>query len=494
MLSAHRWWRGAATVSVAAAGAAIGGQWLLHVAEPEAPFAPFSLANWVIRRAPPGWATAAIEQLGHNAQRALATATILAAFGVALVLRRLRAPWLAGIAVVLTVGAAVLDPVPRHSTWTAAAAVVAAGAILAVHILGGGTQTPTATGPLAGRRQFLAAAGLLVTAGVLGAQALRQVARQVTAGVVRADRRAHAPRDAAFSGLAGLSPAVTSRGDHYTVDIDLDDPLVDEASWRLRIGGAVSREVELSLADLRAMPTVERLAALACISNPVGGDLVGNSRWTGVPIGAVLRLAGPRPGATFLEARGADGYAETLPLTAVDGDDALVAFAMNGALLPRGHGFPARLRIPSRYGIKNVKWLTELVVLDQGKLGYWGARGWDRDGIVRTQSRIDTPRHGDLVERRFTAAGIAWAGDRRIARVEVSTDDGATWQPARLEHETDPLSWRRWRIDLRLGPGDRPLTVRAVDGRGSSQAPDRTPPHPSGATGWHRIVVTVSDS
>ena len=311
--------------------------------------------------------------------------------------------------------------------------------------------------------------------------------------MVRADRRAQLPRDAAFGKVADLSPAVTPRRDHYTVDINLDDPIVDESSWRLRIGGAVRHELELSLADLRAMPTLERLAALACISNPVGGYLVGNSRWTGVPVCDLLRLAGPRPGATFFEAHGADGYAETLPLSVVGGEDALVAFAMNGAVLPRRHGFPARLRVPSRYGVKNVTWLTELVILDQAKLGYWGARGWDRDAIVRTQSRIDSPGHGDLVEERFTLAGVAWAGDRGVARVEVSTDDGTTWQDAQLEGEADPLSWRRWKIDLRLGPGDHPLVARAVDGHGDTQSPDRTPPHPSGATGWHRIVVTVSD-
>ncbi len=308
-----RLWPRPTTVSLTAAGAAIGGQWLLHIAEPQAPFAPFSLANWIIRRAPPGWATTAIEQLGHNALRALATVTIAAAFGLALVLRRLRAPWLVGIAAVLTVAAAALDPVPRATTWTTAAAALAAGAVLAVHIVGAGAGAPPSAGLQSGRRQFLAAAGLFVTAGVLGAQAVRHVARQGNAGVVRADRRAQVPSDAAFDNVVDLSPAVTPRGDHYIVDIDLDDPIVDEGSWRLRIGGAVRREVELSLADLRAMPTVERLAALACISNPLGGNLIGNSRWTGIPVGDLLRLAGPRPDAILLEARGADGYAETLP-------------------------------------------------------------------------------------------------------------------------------------------------------------------------------------
>jgi DMSO/TMAO reductase YedYZ molybdopterin-dependent catalytic subunit len=491
--SARRWWRHRATIAVAAAGVAIGGHWLVHLAEPEAPFAPFSLANWIIRRAPPGLATTAIEQLGHNALRVLAAATIVAAFGLALLLRHVRAPWLVGVAAVLTVGAAALDPVPRTTTWTAAAATVAAGAVFAVHVLATPAETPTPTGAVLRRRQFLAGASLLVAAGVLGTQAIRRVARQVTAAVVRADRGAQVPRDAAFSNIADLSLVVTPRRDHYTVDINLDDPIVHETSWRLRIRGAASRQVELSLAELRAMPTLERLAALACISNPVGGDLVGNSRWTGVPVRDLLRLVGPHPDARFLEARGADGYAETLPLAAVQGDDALVAFAMNGALLPHGHGFPARLRVPSRYGVKNVKWLTELVILDQDKRGYWGARGWDHNAIVHTQSRIDTPQHGDLVGERFTIAGIAWAGDRRIARVEVSTNDGATWQEAQLEQQADPLSWRRWQTDLRLGPGDHPLVVRAVDGHGDRQPPDRAPPHPSGATGWHRIVVTVSD-
>lgn len=466
---------------------------MLHVAHPSAPFAPFSLAAWVARRSPPALATTAIDTLGHNALRILASAAIAGAFALAVVLRGAPPAAVAAIAGTITAGAAVVDPTSPSTAGTVAAAAVAAGAVLAVRALARPSAGPAAVETTRGRRQVLVGGGLLVGAAVLGVQAARRATRHVTAALVRADRPATVPRDRGFAAVDGLSPVVTSRADHYTVDVDIEDPVVDAGSWRLRVHGAVGHDLELSLADLRALPTVERLAALSCISNPVGGHLVGNSRWTGVPVRDLLRLARLHDGATSIEARGADGYAETLPLAAVLGGDALVAFAMNGALLPRRHGFPARLRVPSRYGVKNVKWLTDLVVLEQAKLGYWGARGWDRDAVVRTQSRIDTPRHGDRVPRRFTTAGIAWAGDRRISRVEVSTDDGATWRAAELEREADVLSWRRWKLDLTLPPGDRAVVVRTVDGAGDVQAEDRAPPHPSGATGWHRVVVTVAD-
>jgi DMSO/TMAO reductase YedYZ molybdopterin-dependent catalytic subunit len=247
-----------------------------------------------------------------------------------------------------------------------------------------------------------------------------------------------------------------------------------------------------SLEDLAARPTVERLAVLSCISNPVGGPLVGCSRWTGPPLAELLRSARPIPTARAIEAHGADGNFDIIPLSEAARPGVMVAIGMNGQDLTVGHGFPARLRVPGRYGVKNVKWLQQLVVLDHDQLGYWGRRGWDAVDVVRTESRIDTPQADTTVSSPLIAAGVSWAGDRGISLVEVSADDGQSWAPARLEREADQLAWRRWQVTLDLAAGIHTITVRATDGEGQLQSPARTPPHPAGATGWHRIVIKVT--
>ncbi len=424
---------------LAPAVAALAAQWLLHLAVPQAPFAPFSLGERLVRQAPGGLATAAIDLLGHQALHVVAAMCVAGALALGFALRRATPRVLGGAALVASLGAAWLDPRGPGPPWALAAGAVAA----------------------------LAA---------------------VLAPLAVAARPGHDP---GFAGIAGLSAAVTPTPDHYVVDIDLADPAVPGGGWALRVDGAVARPLRLALADLRAMPTVERLVTMCCISNPVGGPLVGNARWNGVPLADLLRQAHPTGAAVTVEAVAADGYRETYPLPALAGQDVLVAFGMNGAELPRQHGYPARLLVPGRYGMKSVKWLTRLALLPAPAAGYWEQRGWDPVATIRTQSRIDVPADHAAVPLRFTVAGIAWAGDRRIARVEVLADDHGPWMPAALEHQADPLGWRRWRLGLQLPPGLHTLAVRAVDGTGQTQAAERLPPHPSGASGYHRIVVRV---
>ncbi len=250
--------------------------------------------------------------------------------------------------------------------------------------------------------------------------------------------------------------------------------------------------LSLSLADLQAMGTKERLNNLSCISNPVGGDLIGNSRWTGVPLDALLDMGQPRPEAVTLAAASDDGFTGGIRLDEICGKDALIAFGMNGELLPRSHGFPARLLFPNHYGMRNVKWLTRLELKTEDEQGYWARRGWDRDAVVRTESRFDVPGDGDTVESPFSCAGIAWAGSRGIQAVQVSADGGQSWQAAQLETELAPLSWRRWQVSLDLPAGRHTLAVRAVGGTGTPQDATERDPHPSGASGYHRINVTVA--
>jgi sulfite oxidase len=366
---------------------------------------------------------------------------------------------------------------------------VAAVAVL----MGGAVLQPRGAEPAPddGRRRFLALVGLAAGALVLGGGALRRLLEGLPVGAVSADVAAGIPDDPGFRPVPGLTPAVTSREDHYVVDVNIDPPRIEDAGWRLRVHGSVERPLSLSLDDLRAMTTVEELAMLSCISNTVGGGLTGNARWTGVRLADLLDRAHIRTSAAAVRATAADGYEDTIPIGRVRRPEVLVAIAMDGLLLPTEHGRPARLIVPGLYGMKNVKWLTELEVLDTMEKGYWEERGWDLRAETRTESRIDVPGDHDVVPSSFTTAGVAWAGNRRISRVEVSLDEGRSWRQAQLERELGPFSWRRWQIPLRVEPGTHPLTVRAYDGAGGVQDAERRPPHPNGASGYHRIVVVA---
>jgi DMSO/TMAO reductase YedYZ molybdopterin-dependent catalytic subunit len=477
--------------------AALAAQGLLHLAVPQAPFAPFSLGERLVRQAPGGLATATIDLLGHQALHVVAVGCVAGALALGVALRRATPPVLGGAALVSSLGAAWLDPRRPGPPWALAAGAVAALAAvlapLAVAARPGRQQPGRRAGGVVdpGRRRLLAAIALGGGVAVLGGATARRALEPVRAGLVIADRPAAVPHDPGFVGIAGLSAAVTPTADHYVVDVDLADPAVPESGWALRVDGAVTHPLRLALADLRATPTVERLVTMCCISNPVGGPLVGNARWTGVPLADLLRQAQPTATAATLEAVAADGYRETYPLPALAGQQVLVAFGVNGAKLPRQHGHPARLLAPGRYGLKSVKWLTRLALLPAPAAGYWEQRGWDPVATIRTQSRIDVPADHAAVPPRLTVAGIAWAGERRVARVEVLADDHGPWRPAALEREADPLGWRRWRLGLQLPPGLHTLAGRAVDGTGQTQAAERLPPHPSGASGYHRIVVRV---
>jgi DMSO/TMAO reductase YedYZ molybdopterin-dependent catalytic subunit len=432
--------------------------------------------------------TAAIDRLGHHAKTVLGVACVAGGLALGAVLSRRTPVELTAGAVVASAVAGALDP--RHPAASDVAIVAILGGLVTLATAIAGTPSPNAAADDS-RRRLLA---LIVWGGawtILGAGYLRHARRHVLTTVVRVDQPAHIADDRALDQVDGLSPAVTSRTDHYTVDIDLDKPAVDPSTWRLRLDGAVGHPQAWTLDDLRSMPTIERVMAMSCISNPVGGRLVGNARWTGVPLARLLRIAGPTPLARFVQARAADGYYDTLPVPADGDEEVLVAFGMDGFLLTLDHGFPARLRVPDRYGVKNVKWLTDLVVLEADRVGYWGERGWDPIAEVHISSRIDTPTQGAVVTSSFTVAGVAWSAGRFISRVEVSADDGRSWLAAHLEPAGDPLSWRRWWLTLALPDGAHALTVRAVDGLGRLQTADREPAHPGGSTGWHRIVVQV---
>ena len=475
-----------------AANSALLGQWLLRKALPGAPFAPYSLANRVVRVLPGDFATRSIDLLGHRALDLTAGASLVAALALAFGIGRHRAAFFGISAFGLTVLAAAVDPVHPAvfpSTMSATVAALAAfGAVAMVSQQPGGTVRATV---IPSRRRFIAGALMAAGLGGLGtAAAWRALAASGSPGPVRADRTLDVPGDPAFDAVPGLAPRITPTADHYVVDINLDDPFLSASSWRLKVSGAVRSPGALSLADLRAMATSEQPILLQCISNPVAGGLIGNARWTGARLADVLELAGLTSAATALIVRAADDYSETVPIEIARGEDAFLVFGMNGRLLPVAHGYPARLILPGRYGMRSVKWVTSIEATGDRTEGYWEKRGWDREAIMRTGARFDSPRNGATVGSRLTAAGLAYAGERGVQRVEVSSDDAKTWRAVTLEPAPGPFAWRRWMVNLDLEPGVHALQVRATDGTGAIQSPDRMPPHPAGASGYHRVVVT----
>ena len=298
------------------------------------------------------------------------------------------------------------------------------------------------------------------------------------------------PADAAFDRIPGISPRITPIASHYVVDEEIIDPDVDPAAWHLRIGGVVDRPYQLTYDELTALPAIEQFQTLECISNPVGGDLMSTARWTGVPLATILERAGVRPGAVEVVSRAIGGYSDSIPIEQAMLPTTLVAIGMNGRVLPREHGFPARLLVPGLYGMKQPKWLEGIEVVDRPYVGYWEERGWIKAAVVKTMSRIDG---GGEVDGELVVAGVAFAGTRGIAKVEVTPDSGKTWDEAELEPELSGFTWRRWRLPLALsGKGGSEIRVRATDGEGALQVAEITPPHPSGATGYDRRLVDVS--
>ena len=340
------------------------------------------------------------------------------------------------------------------------------------------------SGPVPSRRSLLRAA-LAGATGVLAAWG-RPAGRW-------AARAAGSSLTSLLDRLPGVPPWLTPNRDFYRVSKNLFDPSVDARSWRLRVGGHVERGFELTYAELRALAgAVDQLTTLSCISNPVGGDLISNARWTGVPLRALLQQARLRPGVVDLRFEAADGYTDSIPLEKALHPETLVAWAMNGEPLPHAHGFPARLVVPGIYGMKHVKWLTRIEAVTEDVLGYWEVRGWSDEAVVRTLSRIDAPRDGATVgPAPIYVAGIAFAGDRGISRVELSADGGHSWHPAEVEPAPNSMTWVRWVWRWQAPrPGRYTLAVRACDGRGIWQDPAQRPPLPDGATGLHRIRVT----
>ncbi|MDG4793937.1 molybdopterin-dependent oxidoreductase [Micromonospora sp. WMMD1082] len=352
------------------------------------------------------------------------------------------------------------------------------------------------------RRRFLTGVGTVLGVAAVGGVAGRWLAGRRGVSAARDAITLPAPASTARPvpagaelAVPGLASYVTANTGFYRIDTALVAPQVDPETWRLRIHGRVRNPVTLSYADLLARPMVERYVTLACVSNEVGGDLIGNARWLGVPIRELLDEVAPLDGADQVVGRSVDGWTCGTPTEVLrDGRDALLAVGMNGEPLPVVHGFPARMVVPGLYGyVSACKWITELELTSFADFdAYWVPRGWSAQGPVKTQSRIDTPRPRNRpAAGPVTVAGVAWAQHRGIERVEVRVD-GGPWQEAELASAVSVDTWVQWSWQWAATPGKHILQVRATDSTGEPQTGELRDVAPDGATGWHTVTLTVT--
>ncbi|MEX2625539.1 MAG: molybdopterin-dependent oxidoreductase, partial [Ilumatobacteraceae bacterium] len=363
-------------------------------------------------------------------------------------------------------------------------------------------DAPAATPMGVDRRRFLGSSALLgvgvVAVGGVGRLLQRRfeiASERTSLALPEPDRVASLLTDI-DPDVNGITPFVTPNDDFYRIDTALTVPQVSIDEWRLRIHGMVEREIELDYEDLLGREQVERYVTLSCVSNEVGGGLVGNARWQGVLLADVLREAGVDPGAEQLVSRSIDGWNCGTPVSAVlDGRDALIAYAMNGEPLPARHGYPVRLVVPGLFGyVSATKWVSEIELTTWDAFdAYWTTRGWAERAPVKTMTRIDRPRRGSSSASAgpLDIAGVAWAVHRGISAVEVRIDDGP-WLECELAGVPSDDTWRQWRHRWDATPGEHVVEARAVDGDGAVQPSEPRPPAPDGAQGYHRVRFRVA--
>jgi len=474
-----------------------------------------AIGGFVIDNQPPGAKDVVVGLFGTNDKLALETLIVVVAaiIGGGLGILALRSFALAATgfgAFALAGFLASLQMADATATTAMIVAIVAAVAgvqVMSLLLRAGGAGRTSTGAPIPvvmanwSRRGFLVQAGGIAVAstvaGLVGRRLLEGGGTQAGAPTIPgAAVTATLPAGAELA-VEGVTPLVVPDDRFYRIDTALIVPTVDVASWQLRVHGMVDHEVTLTYADLSQMPLFEQYVTIACVSNEVGGNLVGNAKWTGVHLREVLAMAGVQPGATQLVGRSVDGFTAGMPTAWVmdPAREPMIALKMNDAPLPRNHGYPARLIVPGLYGyVSATKWLADLELTTLEAFdGFWVPRGWSKEAPILTQSRIDVPHSGQSVPAgRVAIAGVAWAPDRGVSRVEVAID--GTWHDAQLSTPISKTTWVQWLYAwdaAASGAGGHTISVRATDGTGQVQTADQTPPAPDGARGHHTIQVSV---
>ena len=485
---------------------------------------PFSVVGGVLIDLAPPWAKdAAISIFGTNDKLALLVGigVVLLVAAAAVGVLELRRPW-AGVIVcaVLGAGVAVLAMFRADASAMSWIPSLVAGAAAAVALRfltrlarraaeASAEETRDGAGaPAAGvdgdRRRFLIWAGSAAAAGVLAAivgSALRAGSRTVEAvrGTLRPPKPVVAapplPAGAQLD-VTGISKVVTPNTGFYRIDTALIVPQVDPSTWSLRIHGMVENEVVIGWEELLGLPLEESWTTLVCVSNPVGGELIGNAKWLGYPIRQLLERARPTSGADMVLSRSIDGFTAGTPLEVLQERDraAILAVGMNDEPLPAEHGFPVRMVVPGLYGyVSATKWVTELEVTRFDRASaYWTDRGWSAKGPVKLQSRIDVPRRNQGLSPGDTViAGVAWQQHVGVSKVEVQVD-GGPWREAQLATAISDDTWVQWSLPWRAEAGQHAIRCRATNAQGETQTETDSWPEPDGATGWQQLNVSVA--
>jgi DMSO/TMAO reductase YedYZ molybdopterin-dependent catalytic subunit len=468
------------------------------------PFTPFDVFDALARILPGRLVTFGIDSmvrvlmlLGLNLSSSSKTAEQIQAIGIFLcacaaaagvffVALRNKRPGAVPPGVVLGMATAVpMTALSGHPIWTIIALTLWG---IAVSKARHGFMEPSVES--AQRRRFLIRlGGATASITVVGAAVAMVLRTSSSKGVVHATSEVELPdRAGAIEPAPGTRPEYTPVADHYRIDINLRPMKIDGEKWRLPITGMVERPLDLTLQDFRNLPEQQhRFITLACISNPLGGDLIGTTRWSGVSVRRVLRDARVMPQARFLKLTADDGFYETVPLDLINADERIMfTHSWDGKPLTTEHGFPLRIYIPDRYGMKQPKWIIKAELIEKDEPGYWVVRGWDKTAQMKATSVIDTVAVKSIIhkdgEMLVPIGGIAHAGARGISRVEVQVDD-SRWMPAVIRTPLSDLTWVLWRYDWPFQSGPHVFRVRCYDGAGVAQIEAPQKPHPSGASG-----------
>jgi DMSO/TMAO reductase YedYZ molybdopterin-dependent catalytic subunit len=512
----------AAIAGLVASGAALAASELLGALVPGATSLISSVGQVVVDLQPPGAKDFVVSLFGTNDKLALeiliVIVSLLIGAGLGVLARRSFLLAAVGFGAFGVIGfiASLGDPVAIGESSAVVAALSVAVGLTVLNWLLAWTNprpepvrrqrrrdtAPVPTMPDWSRRAFMIRAGaagvVALGAGFVGRRLLdQQHSSPIGSGVPIPPATDTVPPLAPEADLSPtiptLTPIVMPNDKFYRIDTALLVPVVDTDGWTLRIHGMVDRETTLTWEQLIALPMFEQYVTLACVSNEVGDKLVGNAKWTGVRLRQVLDIAGVQSGATQLVGRSVDGFTVGMPTSWVmdPAREPMIALEMNDAPLPRNHGYPARLIVPGLYGyVSATKWLSELELTTLEAFdAYWVPLGWAKEAPILTQSRIDTPRGDVKAGTTVPIAGVAWAPDRGISKVEVSID--GTWQAARLSESISDATWVQWVVQWTTTPGTHTLQVRATDGSGAVQEEGPTPPAPDGARGWHTVRVTA---